>query len=809
MAALNAGQDEAAVTELRRFQPQTHEEWKAAIELWGKIPRSGADALEALGPVRRLNDPELILMAAKTLIAKDRLGDGVVWLQEGVARFPGQTELLVECVKVLGRLGRHDRSAALLAGVAGNDPRLLNLLGNAQLLGGKPEEAKANFERSVAAARAHGRDYAPPHYHLGLYFEARGEWQAAMEEFRTAAAASPDHLESRYRWLATAEKLNDAVEAGRARDEFRRVNEARLERLGALRGLGPDPQPAVVRTEDIEARPVVAEPVFRRSFPAGSSLEFGTRAPGGASARFSAEIVDGPGQGQRLLDVVEQAEGPIPRWTPHRVNLPEGASSASVEFRVGTAGKLAGLFGGATPSAARFSEPGVIGPALGRSQDRRPNILLISLDTLRADRLGSYGAGRPTSPTIDKLAAEGVRFDRAEAPSNWTLPSHYSMLSGLSAISHGVMPDLGILQGFLYPDRLFQLRGSGKEVMLAEALTGQGYRTAGVTEDGWVSAKFGFGQGFRLYRSADAGSLPGTVAGALAELETTGSSGPWFLFVHTYAPHQPYHAPREFRSRFAHPGHVGFAWPAAQVPIEDFNRFHDGRFAPAESDIRGFGDLYDGQVAWADSMVEKLVDWLRRKGLLEQTIVVVTSDHGEELFERGRLDHGETLFEEVTRIPLIIFGPGRIPGGRVITAPTTLIDLPATLLELAGGPGKLGEGTSLAPLWSSTGGGGGRLVYSDAKAPGGDPMIAIWEGNLKYIRRGTGSRATELLFDLGRDAAERKDLAATRPADIERFRRLAAEHCRTGEQAHSILGMGEEQIDQETLEQLKSIGYVR
>lgn len=809
LAAAGRGDDAARV--LATVRPADKDAWLAAAGLWARLPGYEHEAAAALAPAAETGDPELVLVAARAAIAADRLTDAKAWLEKDLAARPADVEAAIELAKLLGRIGKTEESIALLAPRAGDDPRLLNLLGYAELLAGRLEDGRAYLERSVTEAQRRGKDYAPPHYHLGLYHLAKHAPEPALAEFRRAAEVNPQHLEAHYQALATAESLGRAAEAAGSREAFLRLFRARLQQGGALDDIAvPNPYP-VDRGENVEARAAVAGPEFTRTLPAGATVEFGCLGPAGAAARFTVSVTDGPGKGTDLVDVVHEGEPRRGVWVPHRVDLPAGAAGAQVTlaFRVRPAGRWSGWFGGKPPAGAAFSEPGTLAPATGRSADARPNIVLISLDTLRADHVGAWGNPRAPLPSIDALARGGVRFARAEAASSWTLPSHYSMLSGLTPAAHGVLPDLEIVRGYIYPDRRLAIKGSGREVMLAEALAEKGYRTAAVTEDGWVAPKFGFDQGFRVFRAALEGSLPGTVAGTLSELETAGTRGPWFLFVHTYATHQPYHAPHALRTKWADPAHVGFALPAGRVPIDDYYRFRTALFPPSPSDVRAFRDLYDGQAAWADSLVASVVDWLKAKGLLEQTVIVVTSDHGEELFERGQFDHGDTLFEEVTHVPLVISAPGRVPAGRVVDGTVSLVDLPATLLDLAGAGDTLGEGRTLKPLWSGGEAAGGRAAFAEVVGHGAEPLSAAWSGTLKLVRRETKGGLREQLFDLAADPGETRDVAASRAADTARLRALLLEHTRKAHEIRGALGTREEHLDQETIDKLKSLGYVK
>jgi arylsulfatase A-like enzyme len=352
------------------------------------------------------------------------------------------------------------------------------------------------------------------------------------------------------------------------------------------------------------------------------------------------------------------------------------------------------------------------------------------------------------------------------------------------------------------------LRGSGEEVMLAEVLAEAGYRTAAVTEGGWVSGRFGFDQGFRIYRSAPGGSLPGTLQATLDQLERHGRQEPWFLFVHTYATHQPYHAPVDFRTRWADAGHRGLAWPEARVPIAEYNRFHLEPFTPAPSDVTAFRDLYDGQVAWADDTVARIVADLESRNLLERTLLVVTSDHGEEIFERGAFNHGDTLYEEVTRVPLVLYAPGRIPGGVVVEGPVSLTDLPATLLDLAGVSDSLGQGTTLRPLWELPSPVSDRTVFAHAVGDRNEPLYAVWRDRYKLILRETDDDTESLCFDLEADPGELRPLASQAPCERNGLLSLLERHMVESENLREQLGPVEDGLDRRMLENLRNLGYI-
>ncbi len=785
-----------------RAMPPRNATWEQRASFWLEHPDRSDEAVADLAGAAESGDARLVLLAGRVAETLDRPGKAASWYRAHLATHPRDREVAIALGKLLGTLGRPREALAVLEPLVGPDPRVLNLAGYSALLAGDRARARAYLERSIETARDLGREYAPPHYHLGLLLLAEGREGDALEEFLAATRANPDHLEGWYQALGAAERLGRTDVAARARREFARLYEARLRREGAFEE-PPGESPPVERDTGVEWRPLLEDLPAELRVPAGSTLVFACLAPAGNRARFL--VTAG---GRTVLDVVHAGDASRGVFVPHEVTLPGGTGDTSVRFEVRAAGFLAGLLRRPAPAGAGFSVPRVLPDPARRSADRKPNVLLVSLDTARADRLGCYGNPRPVTPRLDALAREGARFARAEAASNWTLPSHYSLFSGYTPAAHGVLPDLGAFHGYLHPDQRLRVRGSGRETMLAEVLREHGFRTVAVTENAWVSPRFGFSQGFDVYRYDGRHSLPGTAAASLAELARHGGRGPWFLFVHTYAPHQPYHAPREFRLRFAAADHVGFAWPEALVPIGEYYRFHTRIFPAAPSDARAFRDLYDGQLAWADTLVGSLLDELDRQGLREQTLVVVTADHGEELFERGLLDHGDTLFEEVTRVPLIVSWPGRVPAGKVVEETVSGIDVPATVLDLVGVADRLGDGRSLVPCWSGAGC-GSRPVFAEAIGFGGEPLHAAWRGSLKYVARETAGGTRELLFDLRDDPGERRDLARRRPRDLARMRELVRDHLAAAAKTRSRLGVAEEQVDEETLERLRGLGYVQ
>ena len=308
------------------------------------------------------------------------------------------------------------------------------------------------------------------------------------------------------------------------------------------------------------------------------------------------------------------------------------------------------------------------------------DVVLISLDTLRADHLSSYGYNRPTSPNLDTLAARGVRFANAVSQSPWTRPSHDSLFRGL------------------YPASRQGLRSRP----LAEVLWRHGYRTAAITAGGQLDARFGFHRGFESYRVDQWLRNPEQAVEHLAR----GRDRDDFLFLHTFEIHDPY-----TDTRFAED------LPSGRIRDEFAVRHqHKWRNRITDEERKYAEALYDGGIAFTDERVGTVLDGLEREGLLERTIVIVTSDHGEAFWEHGTWRHGATMYEHQLRVPLIVYLPEDLreelgtETGLVVEQQVQLVDLYPTLLALLGieldhevqgrSLRPLLEGHSMAPGWA-------------------------------------------------------------------------------------------------------------
>ncbi len=291
-----------------------------------------------------------------------------------------------------------------------------------------------------------------------------------------------------------------------------------------------------------------------------------------------------------------------------------------------------------------------------------PNLLIVSIDTLRRDHVTPYGYTRDTTPNLAKLAAEGVVFEDAVSTTNWTLPAHMSLFTGLPPAAHGVEDDRGRLADEIVP--------------LGEVLTDAGYTTAAITSHVYTDAKFGFGRGMDHFDTQPGRHAEDTVDRALDWLADN-ESKLFFLFVHVFDPHWDFAPPDGFADRF------GQADPAHGKLRTLFPYFMPSRTMDPKLKHDAIA-LYDAEIAYTDHQLGRLFDQLRRRDLLDDTVVLVVSDHGEEFGEHGTFGHGTHLHAEVSRIPFIARFPSVLKPGRYRAGPVWLADVPRFALDLVG-----------------------------------------------------------------------------------------------------------------------------
>lgn len=390
---------------------------------------------------------------------------------------------------------------------------------------------------------------------------------------------------------------------------------------------------------------------------------------------------------------------------------------------------------------------------------RKPNILIYLIDCLRADHLGTYGYPRPVSPSIDRLAEDAVVFDNEVASASWTRPAVASLLTGLPPKVHGSQAVEDALSGNL--------------PVLQELLQAAGYQTAAVVTNGVVSAKFGFDRGFDDFRflpeqhkeNPEIHQLSDRVNVELFDLlSSRDASKPFFVYVHSTDPHAPYLPRSPFKERFAAGVDSGLGLHPA---VEDLTQ---GRKASTSEIRRALVDLYDAEIAFNDEQFGRLVEWLKAHDLYDDTVIVVTADHGEEFDDHGRWQHGFTLYQEMLRVPLVIKLPGSTGGGGRRTETVSQIDIAPTLLESVGidVPSSM-LGRSLRPwIAEEITGLAERPVFADLhRDPQWRSLEAVLVGSDKLIL----NRAYDLprpmweLYDVAGDPGETVNRSARDPVD--------------------------------------------
>jgi arylsulfatase A-like enzyme len=373
-----------------------------------------------------------------------------------------------------------------------------------------------------------------------------------------------------------------------------------------------------------------------------------------------------------LIDPSEKDRG----WIRQQIDLARFAGR-SVDLVLVTDG---GPSGNRYGDWANWGDPLIRGDEVAAPDQHLPNILLVSFDTLRADFVGSYGYPLQTSPRLDALARRGALFERAVAAAPWTLPSHFAMLSGLR-------PHRRMLR---YDEQPCPI--DNDVVMLAERLEAHGYLTAAFTGGGYITPWLGFAQGFDYFESRGR-RLEDNLPAIQSWLGEHGRTR-FFLFVHHYNLHRPFEPPRPFRVQFA--PDVPKECEGVTFSPEDQDAGRAPKCLEAPGGLAYLRGVYAAELANADALFGQILDQLDRQGVLDDTLVIAVSDHGEELMDHGELDHVRTLHGEVVNVPLILAGPG-IPAGIRIPEAVETANLTPTVLDLIGVHEPWRE-RSLAPL---------------------------------------------------------------------------------------------------------------
>lgn len=381
------------------------------------------------------------------------------------------------------------------------------------------------------------------------------------------------------------------------------------------------------------------------------------------------------------------------------------------------------------------------------------NLIIISIDTLRTDHLGAYGHGPPTSPSLDVLAAKAIVFDDAISTAPWTTPAHASLLTGRYPSGHGI--------------RNFEHRLADDVPTLATIMGERGFDTASFVNVLFLGAGSGLTRGFDHFAiSPSKPSRAGATKNMIQDIQgwlNAHRERPVFLFAHFFDVHSNYHSLPRYEAMFVtgeanrFDGATSQIWDAVNgkiAPVEPFEAEHLSR-------------LYDAGIRQFDDELGKFFDWLRERGWLEDTLVVLTSDHGEEFLDHGGMIHGSSHYQELVSVPLILYAAS-LPKGVRVSTPVSLVDLVPTVLGLFDieAPPEI-DGLDLRPLWE-----GGdteregkfrdRALLVETGPTHEDLLRSVRKGRHKLIVNiATGSRE---LYDLREDPRETRNLADQQPS---------------------------------------------
>jgi arylsulfatase A-like enzyme len=417
-----------------------------------------------------------------------------------------------------------------------------------------------------------------------------------------------------------------------------------------------------------------------------------------------------------------------------------------------------------------------------RGHKTPPNVVIIVLDTVRDDCVGAGWHGVPLTPSVDAIAAEGTRFTNAFAAAPWTVPSHASLFTGLHAHRHNAVHERFVL--------------AASFTTLAERLKAHGYATAGVTCNPWLTHSLGFNQGFDNYFEVYADSKPDEHDSPKASTQAiewlrqrSGDKRPFLLFINYLDAHLPYTPAAEVLKRLEpDPAAV----PRSAFSIAQSERFIGGLDRLSPADLQEVRRVYSAEILAQDAQVARVLDYLRRSGELDKTLLIITADHGEQLGEHGFMGHEFSLYEQVLHVPLIVRYPGVFPAGHSTPTAASLIDVLPTIIDIVGldPPAEPLPGHSLRLLLAAPPAADRPLLGEYARPAtligkywrSSQPRInmSAYDTSLKSLRLGrlkyiaAGSR-WERLYDLSADPGEQRDLSAEKPEELARMRARLAE----------------------------------
>jgi arylsulfatase A-like enzyme len=550
------------------------------------------------------------------------------------------------------------------------------------------------------------------------------------------------------------------------------------------------------QTRDVTPPPAARELVGSSDalrIPAGLTLGYTLEVPSGAALRATAKSA-----GPARLRVSAARDGAVSSELGV-IELKGGDATQVIQLPLASLEHdVARIDLSASGGPIELQSAGIVVPDSVRTITRKPirNVVLMLIDTLRADKLKPYNPNtRVRTPGLVRFLENAVTMHDARSQENWTKPSVATLLSSLYPWQHNAFDD--------------DSKVPASVELLPEFFSARGYRTAGFIANGYVSDKFGFGQGWDDYRNyirENRRSIAQEVAAdVLHWLDTRPAKQPFFLYVHTIDPHVPYKPPKSFLAMYDSAPYSG--------PV-DFTHSNDllervklGKLSLNDRDKVRLEALYDGEISYHDVHFASILDGLDKRGLADDTLVVVTADHGEEFWDHGSVGHGHSVYDELLHVPLMFRIPGVTEGNAILRGNVGLVDVAPTILDALGlqVPDSM-SGRSFLP----------ELMGQGSRAPRASAsgfmtgIRALAVGRLKLVQRGIEQVS---LFDLEKDPGETKDIARTRPIALRYTRgllglQIADSTTPTATRRTRSHAREKTKIDRETEAQLRALGYV-
>jgi len=447
-------------------------------------------------------------------------------------------------------------------------------------------------------------------------------------------------------------------------------------------------------------------------------------------------------------------------------------------------------------------------PAYSCQRSRKANVILVIIDTARRDHFSCYGYNRQTTPKLDELAKEGVRFDDAVATAPWTLPSITSILTGLLPHKH--------LAGYAGKDPKTGQEGltyiSPSAITLTEALFQNKYQTVGSFQNPFVDPGYGLNRGFEIYdyfpgdslrvRSADQ-----VVDWAMNWLEQNRlKRRPFFMVLHFFDPHLAYNPPVEFMMPFVY-GYRGKMKPPFNPDNEELEKIRQGAQKFSDEDKNFIIGLYNGELSFVDYSLGRFFDYLKLNQLYDQSLIIITSDHGEEFWEHGSFEHGHSLYQELLSVPLLIRFPHAENKGMVVKTRVSLADIAPSVMAYLGIEASLqAGGRSFIKMPGAVVKPAAREVVAELNRIG-DPLEALYRDQYKLILNITSGGIQ--IYNLADDPGEKRNLFGQKqnyPPEIVDQMRAVAEKIQKLSQENKPLPA---KISPEIIRKLKALGYLK